>query len=113
MRFIPMYIRARYRFNYYLVYVWSATIISLRKKRGVSLAPALEEQYSVRLVLITASVTGVSSFSLQMGSFAIGTVAATAASLIFTALLASGDAALGKFFLKLEPRGFYVIMFWW
>lgn len=62
----------------------------------------LEEQYSVRLVLITASVTVVSSFSLQMGSFAIGTaVAATAASLIFTALLASGDAALGKYFLKL------------
>lgn len=61
----------------------------------------LGEQYSVRLVLITASVTEVSSFSLQMGSFAIGTVAATAASLIFMALLASGNAALGKYFLKL------------
>lgn len=44
------------------------------------------------------SVTEVSSFSLQMGSFAIG----TATSLIFMALLASGNAALGKYFLKLE-----------
>ncbi|KYN15508.1 Cuticlin-1, partial [Trachymyrmex cornetzi] len=37
-----------------------------------------------------------SSFSLQMGSFAIGTVTATAASLIFMALLASGDGALAR-----------------
>lgn len=68
-----------------------------------------EEQYSVRLVLITASVTEVSSFSLQMGSFAIGTVAAT--SLIFMALLASGSAALGKYFLKLVEA--FAIEFWW
>lgn len=35
-----------------------------------------------------------------MGSFGIGTAAATTASLIFTVLLATGDAALGKFLLR-------------
>lgn len=35
-----------------------------------------------------------------MGSFGIGTIAATTASLIFTVLLATGDAALGKFLLR-------------
>lgn len=33
-----------------------------------------------------------------MGSFAIGPVAATIASLIFVVLIASGDGALGKFY---------------
>lgn len=46
-----------------------------------------------------------------MGSFAIGTAAATAASLIFMALLASGDAALGKYFLKLVEA--FAIKFRW
>lgn len=69
------------------------------------------KQYSVRLILIAASVTEVSSFSLQMGSFAIGTAAATAASVIFMALLASGDAALGKYFLKLLVA--FAIKFRW
>lgn len=48
-----------------------------------------------------------------MGSFAIGTVAATAASLIFTALLASGNAALGKYFLKLIEAFAIMDWFWW
>lgn len=36
-----------------------------------------------------------------MGSFTIGTVAAAAASLIFMALLASGNAVSSKYFLTL------------
>lgn len=46
-----------------------------------------------------------------MGSFTIGTVATTAASLIFIALLADGNAALGKYFLKLVEA--FAIKFWW
>ena len=49
------------------------------------------------MVIITVLQFKFLILSLQMGSFAIGTVAAATTSLIFMVLVASGDAALGEY----------------